>query len=296
MRKWGLFLFGGWATVTLGLFLAIVAGTVAEAQFSIIGNGQKLIQAVVMSVIVVPAILYLYQRMYQQIGKTEKPAHALNHMPHFFTGFLLVIVLTVTSLFSFNTLGLITIEQWHTPQSWIGALLLNMLIAFFYEALPEELAVRGLIYDVLHLRLSVWQSVLVQALIFIAFSASISLLLVMTGISPASSIAALPSQLILHFFFGIALALIRVWTGSLWAAIGFHLGYLAMARFLLMPTEYGAPPVVTYQDTIMQGVGGSLAVMFIILGTIFLLLILLGIRTVLRRKDKHRGSRPQNLI
>ncbi len=282
MKKYGLFLLGGWATATLGLFLAVVAGTVAETQFAIIGNGRQLIQAVVMSIIVVPVILYLYQRMHKRIGKVE-PAYTLNRLPHFLTGFLLVVLLAIVSLFSFNMLGLITIEQWHAPFSWVGALLLNMLIAFFYEALPEELAMRGLIYDVLRQRLSVWLSVLVQALVFIGFSAGITLLLVMVGISPASSLAALPSQLILHFFFGIALALIRVWTGSLWAAIGFHLGYLSVARFLLMPAEYGAPPVLTFQDTIMQGVGASLAVMFIILGAICLLLVLLGIRTMRKK-------------
>lgn len=283
MKKWGLYLLGGWATAMLGLFLAIVAGEVSEAQFAISGNGRKLIQAAVMSIIVVPVILYLYRRMYEQFGKPEKLAYALNRVHHFFTGFLFVVVLAVASLFMVNALGLISMEEWGAPLSWIGALLLNMLIAFFYEALPEELAMRGFVYDVLRHRLSVWQSVLVQALVFIAFSAGISLLLVVIGIAPAASLAALPSQLILHFFFGIALALIRVWTGSLWASIGFHLGYLAMARFLFMPDEYGAPAVVIYNDTIMQGVGASMSVMFVIIGSIFLLLIFLGIRRMRER-------------
>ncbi len=280
MKKWGLYLFGGWITVTLGLFLAVLAGTIAESQFDLSGNTRKMIQAVVMSIIVVPVIC----RLYQQIGKKET-AYTLSRLPHFLTGFFLVISLAIASLLSFDAIGLITLEQSHTPLTWVSALLLNMLIAFFYEALPEELAVRGLIYDTLRLRLSVWQSVLVQALLFIAFSACISLLLVMTGMSPTATIAALPSQLILHFFFGIALALIRVWTGSLWAAIGFHLGYLLVARFLLMPIEYGVPPIVTYQDTIVQGVGASLAIMTIILGAICFLLIFIGIKKVRKRQS-----------
>lgn len=276
MKKWFWYLFGGWATVTIGLFLAVVAGTIAEEQFAIVGNGRQLIQAVVMSIIIVPTILYLYQQLYKRIKKPENPVYSLARAYHLFTGFFLAVVLAVFGLYIASTLGWIEIDQWHRPQNWIGALLLNMVIAFFYEALPEELALRGFIYDVLRQRFAVWLSVLAQTVIFILFSCGVSFLQVIVGMAPVESIFNIP-HMILLFFFGIALALIRVWTGSLWDSIGFHLGYLAMARFVMMPIEYGAPPIVTFQDTVMSGGGASILMMVIILGAIFILLgILIG--------------------
>jgi len=130
---------------------------------------------------------------------------------------------------------------------------------------------------VLRQKLSTWTSVLIQAVIFLAFSASNSLLLMLAGVIPTTGIVTLPSELILHFFFAVALALMRVWTGSLWASVGFHLGYLMMVRFLLTPDAYGVPPIMTFQDNIIQGVGAIYSIMIMILGTIAVLLILIGI-------------------
>src|SRR5699024_4426986 len=148
--------------------------------------------------------------------------------------------------------------------------LFNVLIALFYEALPEELAMRGLIYDILRLRLSLWRSVFIQAIIFTTFSASISLLLLLIGLSPSASLLALPSNLILHFLFENALEIIREWTESWWAAVGFHLGYLEVARFLLMPIEYAASTIVRIKDHIMDGVGAAVTDMVMILNDIFI--------------------------
>jgi uncharacterized protein len=285
MKKWLLYLLGGWATVTVGLFLATVAGTIAEEQFAIVDNGQLLIQAAIMSIVIIPIIIYLYQQLYKLIGKPEDPVYSLKQGHYLFTGFFLAAGLAVVGLFITSALGWIEIEQWHEPQYWTGALLINMLIAFFYEALPEELALRGFVYDVLRHRFSVWLSVLAQTLLFVAFSIGVSLLQVIVGMSTVESIFMIP-HMILLFFFGIALALIRVWTGSLWAAIGFHLGYLAMARFFMMPTEYGVPPIVSFQDTLMYGVGASFLTMVIILGAIFILLVFLGIKRLWKKNEK----------
>lgn len=283
-RKWGILLFSGWVTATLGLLAATIAGTFVESQFSVVGNGKQVVHAIVMSVIVVPMIVYLYKRLYQQVKKPDKPAYAITLVPHIVTGFLFALVLGISGLLVMDALGLITIEEWHAPLTWISAFLLNMLIALFYEALPEELAMRGFIFDVLRHKLSIWQTVLVQAFIFLAFSAGVTLLQVLIGMASASSIVALLPELILHFFFAIALGLIRVWTGSLWASIGFHLGYLTMARFFLMPDFGGKPPIVTFQDNVVQGLGAGWSMMIIIPGTIILLLILLSIGGMLEKK------------
>ncbi len=284
MKKWGLFLFAGWATATFGLFLATITGEIAEIQFSVVGNGRQIIQAIVMSAIIIPITIILYKRMYRETNRPENPAYSILRVPYIIIGLLFVVVFSFFSLFVMNALDWISLEQWHSPITWGSALFVNLSIALFYEALPEEVIMRGFIYDVLRHKLPIWLSALVQAFIFLAFSASVTLLQVIIGMVSTENIVALLPELILHFFFAIALALMRIWTGSLWASVGFHLSYLAVARFLLMPESYGATPIVTFQDNIMQGVGAIYSIMMVILGTIIFLCILLGLRRC--RKNK----------
>lgn len=270
-QKWGLLLFLGTLTVIIGLFLAIITGEIFYKNAETISVGQQLIQAIVMSAIIVPITYLLYKQIHQD-GEDE-PSYARSKIPHFFTSFLLAGSLTFISLFILHAFGWITITKWYAPSTWISALLLNMFIAFLYEAFPEELVIRGFIYDVLRIRLSVWKTIIAQAFIFVIFSATITLLLVSVNLSPIEALFALPSQLILHFFFGITLGLVRARTGSLWAAVGFHLGYLALVRFVVMPTEYGAPPILTFEDHIENGVGGFLTIACIIFGSMIILLL-----------------------
>ncbi len=263
--------------------MATFAGSIVEDQLLMTRDGRFIVQAVVMSLIVVPSILYVYQRLYRVTGKPTRPVYSLKRAHHFFTGFFLVIGLFFVGLFISSSLGWLTIDQWHASQYWIGAFLFNMLIAFFYEALSEELALRGFVFDVLRHRFTVWFSVFIQTLLFVGVSIGFSVLQVIVGMVPLENIFIIPSMILL-FFFGIALALMRIWTDSLWASIGFHLGYLEISRFLIMPTEYGAPPIMTFQDTITYGAGASFLIMFIILGASFILLILLGTKRMQKNK------------
>ncbi|WP_040981111.1 CPBP family intramembrane glutamic endopeptidase [Oceanobacillus jeddahense] len=276
MKNKYIFLLGGWATATIGLFLATVAGTIAEEQFLITRNTRLIIQAAVMSIIVVPIILRLYVKFHKETRQTQNPAYSIKRSHHFFTGFLFVMSLAFAGLFMANAFGWLEIEQWHNPSSWLSAFLINMLIAFFYEALPEELALRGLIFDTLRERFATWISVIMQTLIFLAFSLGVNILQTLVGMGSLN--ITIISNLVLFFIFGIALALIRVFTGSLWASIGFHLGYLEMTRFLVMPTEYGAQPVVSFQENIPYGGNMFFIIGVMLFGAIFILLLLLSIR------------------
>src|SRR5699024_12458277 len=65
---------------------------------------------------------------------------------------------------------------------------------------------------------------------------------------------------------------------SLWASIGFHLGYLMVARFIIHSKTYGVPAIVAYQNNIAPGFGESLLTIAIIPGTIGILLVLLLVR------------------
>lgn len=279
MKKQLLLLFSGWITVTVGLFLAVLVGRFSKEQFSISGDSQLIVQAVVMSGIVVPITLYLYQKLFKITGVPKTTVYSLKRVQHVITGMFLAIVLALIGILIADIFGWIKIQEWYSPEYWGSALLLNAIIAFFYEALPEELVLRGFVFDVLLHRINAWLTVIIQTLVFLAFSIGVSTLQVIIGIAPIESIFNIP-HLVLLFFFGLALAFIRLWTGSLWASIGFHLAYLELARFLIMPLEYGVPPIMIFQDTIMRGVGASFIITVMILGANFALLLLIIIKNL----------------
>lgn len=102
--------------------------------------------------------------------------------------------------------------------------------------------------------------------------------------NPAESIILSIPNYILFFFFGIALALIREWTKSVWASVGFHLGYLEMSRFIIFPVEYDVPSIVNYQDTDAYFMGSFLIIAGMIIGGICLFILLIYIKQLKKRQ------------
>ncbi|MEN1938670.1 CPBP family intramembrane glutamic endopeptidase [Paenibacillus sp. 102] len=237
-----------------------------------------------MSGLVVPAILYLYQRVYLLTGtKPKKLVYSWKNAYHFITGALLATVLASLGFIITSFKGWIVIEQWHAPNYWFTALLINIFIAFFYEALPEELALRGLIYDVLRHRFVAWLAVLFQTLLFLSIPIVVNQIQAIVGLAPGNSIDL--SYIILILCFGICLQLLRLWTGSLWTAIGFHLTYLEVARFVIFQNGYDVPKIVTYHDSVL-GLGGLfVAVGMIIIGGIIMSLFILGVKRFIRKSS-----------
>lgn len=282
--RWILLLIAGWITLTAGLFLGSLSGTIAEQQFNLSRNIKLLIQGIVMSGLVVPTILYLYQRVYRLTGtKPKKLVYSWKNAYHFITGVLLATALASLGFIIASFKGWIVIEQWHAPNYWFTALLINTVIAFFYEALPEELALRGLIYDVLRHRFIAWLAILFQTLLFLSIPIVVNQIQAIVGLAPGNSIDL--SYIILILCFGICLQLLRLWTGSLWTAIGFHLTYLEIARFVIFQNGYDVPKIVTHHDSVL-GLGGLfVAVGMIIVGGIIVSLFILGVNRFIRKSS-----------
>ncbi|MDQ0174669.1 CPBP family intramembrane glutamic endopeptidase [Bacillus chungangensis] len=278
-RKWILLLLAGWITITGGLFLSGQTGTIAEQQF---GYNRQLIQGLVATGLVVPLILYLYQHVYRLTGvKPKKPVYSWKSGYHFITGVLLAIVLTSLGFMIATSQGWIIIEQWHTPDHWFAALLINSLIAFLFEALPEELALRGMIYDVLRHRFSTWLAVLFQTLLFVCVPIAMAL---MSGIVGLTFENVPLAYIILILCFGICLQLLRLWTGSLWTTIGFHIAFLEINRFVIIGSdeEYN-PPIVTYHESVL-GAGGLITLTMLVIGGIIVSLFILGTKRFIRKR------------
>ncbi len=109
-------------------------------------------------------------------------------------------------------LGWASIE-FSAPSTGIVLLALYLpLLVFFYEALPEELIFRGYFYRNLAARYPRWLALLMQAALFTLFGAAVGA-------------AGTVDRVILFFTFSVVLGILRVVTGNLWTAIGFHLTF-----------------------------------------------------------------------
>ncbi|MFP3888328.1 CPBP family intramembrane glutamic endopeptidase [Priestia filamentosa] len=286
--RWILLLIAGWTTLTVGLFLGSLFGTIAEQQFNVSRNIKLFVQGIVMSGLVVPTILYLYQHVYQLRSiKPKKPIYSWKSIYHFITGSLLATVLASLGFIIASFQGWIIIEQWHAPNQWFTALLINMGIAILYEALPEELALRGMVYDVLRHRFVAWLAVLFQTLLFLSIPIAVNQVQAIVGLAPGNSINI--SYILVILCFGICLQLLRLWTRSIWTTMGFHLTYLEISRFAISQNGYDVPPMVTYHNSVL-GLGGLFIVSMIIIGGIIVSLFILSLKRFIWKNSNSTHS------
>ncbi|WP_374016174.1 CPBP family intramembrane glutamic endopeptidase [Paenibacillus thiaminolyticus] len=281
-KKWILLMLAGWSTLVVSLFLAGLAGEAANQLLGLSGNSRTFVQGIVMSGLVVPIILYLYPHVYKITGVKSKPSvYSWKRLPHFITGVLLAIALASLGFIIASSQGWVVIEKWHTPDQWLAALLTNVIVAFLFEALPEELGLRGMLYDLLRHRFAAWLAVLFQIILFILVPMTATGLQVLFGLAPGNTINVFYVTLILSF--GTCLQLLRLWTGSLWASIGFHLAYLEIIRFVFSPHQYGGP-ILTFNESV-PGLAGFLTMSMIIVGGILVSLVILGAKRFIQKSE-----------
>ncbi|WP_229717027.1 CPBP family intramembrane glutamic endopeptidase [Paenibacillus aceti] len=283
-KKWMLLLLAGWITLVAGLFLSGLSGDAVGQWFGFSIRSQQLVQGFVMSVLVVPITLYLYQRVYRMAGgKPETPEYSWKRLHHLIIGMFLAIALVSLSVLIACSLGWIDTVKWNPLEQWSAALLFNIVFAFFYEALPEELGLRGMLYDILRHRFSAWLSVLLQTLLFVSFPVAVNLLQMLVGFPPGGPLSI--GYIILIFCFGICLQLLRLWTSSLWASIGFHLTYLEMMRFVVSSNQEGKPAIINFHESTPEYFA-LLSVTMIIIGSILVSLVILGAKHFIRRNQR----------
>ncbi len=117
--------------------------------------------------------------------------------------------------------------QIHAIAAWTEILAfvpLLILLVFLLEALPEELAFRGYMQTNLGKILQAWLAVTIQAALFGSWGVALWLITA-GGIDVAHAS--------LFYVMGAVLGMLRIITGSLWTAIGFHLTFQTVAQLLL---------------------------------------------------------------
>ena len=198
------------AVVGIWLFVVEVLGSFSGPAYADrVGHA---VRAAAVSALVVPLIIlsrrYLDRRPWSGLRLT--PLGAGWRVALFGAVFWLVaagIGLTVTL-----ALGWTSIEV-SAPSAGIVLLALYLpLLVFLYEALPEELIFRGYFYRNLAARYPRWLALLMQAALFTLFGAAVGA-------------AGTVDRVILFFTFSVVLGILRVVTGNLWTAIGFHLAF-----------------------------------------------------------------------
>ncbi|TSB45934.1 CPBP family intramembrane glutamic endopeptidase [Alkalicoccobacillus porphyridii] len=104
----------------------------------------------------------------------------------------------------------------------LQALIVVMILIFLYEALPEELIFRGYLYRNLNTVVEKWKAVCFQSGLFLLFA---------LVIGAATSI----DRMVFFFAIGMVIGLVRVMTGNVWSAVGFHLAFQTCQQMISNP-------------------------------------------------------------
>ncbi|GIN71640.1 hypothetical protein J14TS2_21150 [Bacillus sp. J14TS2] len=157
--------------------------------------------------------------------------------------------------------------------SVVISVLINTITAFMYEAFPEEVFLRGLIFEELRKKFRFFTSLFLQPLIFICVPITV---MMMESIFFDKPFALTIDYFILLFAFGIALQLYRAYTGSLWMNIIFHIVYLEVARYISLGGTYESDVALLEFDETFEGfMSLYLSFLFIVIFSIMVLSFLI---------------------
>ncbi|NLS86902.1 CPBP family intramembrane metalloprotease [Bacillus subtilis] len=280
-RKWFGTVLLSWGTFVFALFIATLVGSMAS-QAGASKLLQQGIQASLVTLITVPLLYILLKRISSRQFGTIGLHGWRQAIPKALMGAMYVIVLSGSGFAIAHLLGWIKVTQFHVSVHLVTAFFLNMIIAFFYEAFPEELAFRGTVYYALNKRYNCFTALLLQPILFVLAPITVSGLQYIAGIE---SSAITLDYIILLLCFGFILQLLRIVTGSLWTSIAFHLAFLENSRFFVLQ---GEERFITYEE-IVPGTGVLFVVFFMLLIVGTLLLIPFAItrrNTIQWRKNK----------
>lgn len=203
-----------WVAVT---FIWLLIGVLAHARFGVDYNRQgHIIRAVLTSLLVIPLLVwarrFLDRRAWVDLTGREVWRPLLVGMACWL---IPAAVGTVICL----ALGWVEITP-RAPLSEIVALSFGLFaLVFIYEALPEELIFRGYFYRNLASAMPLRMAIVVQAGLFTLW-----------GFANGGENSL--ERSLLFFGFAVVVGIFRAVTGSVWAAIGFHLAFQTVAQLL----------------------------------------------------------------
>lgn len=200
-------------------------------------------------------------------------------------GIALPFILLVSGILTAYLFGGIENVRLNLTTNVIIAILINSLTAFMYEAFPEEVFIRGLIFEELHKKYRFIISLILQPFIFICVPIMV---MAMASIFFSEPFAVTIDYFILLFIFGIALQLYRRYTGTLWMSILFHIVYLEVARYISMGGMYNPDvALLEFDETFGGFMTLYLSFLFIVIFSVVVLSVLLLID---KRKSNYKNN------
>lgn len=214
-------------SIAVGLLLANVANDLGLTLAT-----RKIVQSIAMTLVIVPAVILVLTKLDRLPLKSLFNESLTRSTLKFCMGAGLILVPMVLHF----TIALSS--GWVRPVTEIDAsvvlsILGVMAYAFFYEAFPEELALRGYIFGRLNSRMVKWKAFFLTLFIFIALPIFSGLLLwLAVGNSTEISNALKPEYLLTLFLMGFFIQIVRVSFNSFWAGMGIHFSILISDRII----------------------------------------------------------------
>src|SRR5690625_359283 len=196
-------------------------------------------------------------------------------------GITLPFILLGLGILTAYLLGGIENLSMNLTTSVIISVLINTITAFMYEAFPEEVFIRGLIFEELQRKFRFFTSLIFQSLIFICVPITV---MAMESMFFDKPFAITIDYFILLFAFGIALQLYREYTGSLWMNIVFHIVYLEVARYISLGGTYESGVALIEFDEAFEGF------MSLYLSFLFIVILSVVVLSVLILNDKRKKN------
>ncbi|MEB8085649.1 CPBP family intramembrane metalloprotease [Staphylococcus pseudoxylosus] len=188
----------------------------------------QLFSGLLFTLFTISFILFIYKKKNKNIVRDIGLLNKVNR-PLIFTLALPIILFMLSIILGFATGTLQNLSLNFDISAWY-AFLLNILVAFLYEAFPEELLVRGVILSELRKKFSFLSTLFLLPLVFALIgllSHAFSTLIATGNLTPPPLII-----LIQFYIFGIALQLYREYSNSIWPSVLFHLICLELTRYV----------------------------------------------------------------
>ncbi|SEG66850.1 CPBP family intramembrane glutamic endopeptidase [Paenibacillus sp. UNC499MF] len=225
----------GWLSFVAALGLAVIV-TLAAQRYGFPVLAQQIILAVVTSSVAVPLIYllrrYADNRPWSGLGLSPLPSG----LPYLLLGAGFLSAMMGVALLAGTLAGWIRVVDVHLPVETLLVILINIPIAFFYEAFPEEVTFRGYLYTNLRTRFGSWLALLLQVVLFVSAPVALTAAMVAAGVGTWDLITF--DYIVNLIAFGTALQLCRIFSGNLWMCIGFHLAWLEIVRFVIVPSDF----------------------------------------------------------
>lgn len=230
-----------WLLAVGALAFAGWAGEYVETAFGADRYLRYGLQALIMSGLVVPGILWLRVNW----DRADMAGLGLPGLGKSVRSLALGIGLLALPLVA--TIALAKLFGWATitvtdADGAFGALLFTMFTAFLFEALPEELAFRGYVYRNLNTSMSRWLAGAAAVALFVLAPAVLvpiqeHILGMEVTLGGATRLTA--GYLITMLIFGSFVQYLRILTGTIWTGVGFHFAFLLVNRILgPRPTDF----------------------------------------------------------